>query len=79
MKPFETVFTAKERLKIELLALGHGARLGMRGRAIVYLCQWINYLTDRNARRQSREVRKTFLRLKANRLGISNDQFKKLI
>lgn len=78
MKPFETIFTAQERLKIELLALGYGARLGMRGRVVYYLCLMILAVTQHNARTQAKEVRQKFMMLKANRLGISNDQFKKL-
>ena len=79
MKPFEVLFTAKERLKIELLALGYGARLGWRGRVVYYLCLMILAVTQRNARKQAKEVRQKFMMLKANRLGISKEQFKKLI
>ena len=82
MKPFEVLFTAKERLKLELLALGYGARLGWRGRVVYRLCLMILAVTQRNARKvtqDGKEVRQRFMMLKAERLGISKEQFKKLI
>ena len=82
MTPFEVIFTAKERLKLELLALGYEARLGWRGRVVYYLCLMILAVTQRNARKvtqDGKEGRQRFMMLKANRLGISKEQFKKLI